>query len=74
VAAVYARCMFALLSFLHALDVTFSLCRCFLSADGGLITGERIDGGGATSLAGNAVVAMAAALLCIAFPAVQAML
>jgi len=65
--------MFALLSFLHALDVTFSLCRCFLSADGGLITGERIEGG-ATSLAGNAVVAMAAALLCIAFPAVQAML
>ncbi|KAK2191593.1 hypothetical protein NP493_50g02002 [Ridgeia piscesae] len=43
------------------------------TADGGLITGERIDGG-ATSLAGNAVVAMAAALLCIAFPAVQAML
>ena len=71
-AAVCARCMFALLSFLHALDVTFSLCRCFLSADGGLIIGERK--GGATSLAGSAVVTMAVALLCIALPAVQAML
>ena len=56
----------------YALDVTFSCCRCFLSADDSADTGEQK--GGATCVAGNVVMAMAAALLCIVFPAVRAML
>ena len=60
-----AQCMFAA-AFLRAFDVTFSCCRCFLSANGDLDTGERR--GGATCVTGGVVVATAAALLCIVLP------